>query len=113
MLMEMLFPGPVVTVVYGGQEALERAAKQRPAIALLDMEMPGMDGEALAHALRALFPDPAPLLIAISGNVVRLAQADGNGIFDHCMTKPVDVDALARIVGNRLAMLEGGSHDDP
>lgn len=104
--MEMLFPGPVVTVAYGGQEALEQASKQRPDIALLDMEMPGMDGEALARALRALFADQTPLLIAVSGNVLRLEEAIGHSVFDHCMTKPIDVDALTRMVGNRLAMLD-------
>lgn len=65
--LEMSLPGATVCVTHGGQEALEQASRQRPDIAVIDIEMPGMDGQALAHALRALYPDPAPLLIASRG----------------------------------------------
>ena len=103
LVMEMNFPETQVLVNYGGRQALDCATRQRPDIALLDMEMPEIDGEALAHTLRSLYPGAAPLLIALSGNLGRLEQALGNGSFDRCMSKPVDIDALTRWVQQRLA----------
>ncbi len=70
---------------------------------MLDLEMPGMDGERLAEALRTLFPGNPPLLIALSGNVVRLVQIKGNGIFDHHLSKPIDVKALKLLIQERFA----------
>ncbi|MET1116229.1 MAG: response regulator [Comamonas sp.] len=108
LVMEMDFPKSLVAVTYGAREALERGSRQRPDVALLDMEMPEMDGEALARALRVLYPGQAPLLIALSGNLPLLEEARGNGVFDCCMSKPIDVDALVRMVEKRLAAIEAG-----
>lgn len=113
LVMGMQFPQFVVAVTYGGKEALGRASTQRPDIALIDMEMPEMDGEALGHALRALFPDPVPLLIALSGNVARLEEVRSKGIFDQCMSKPIDIDALIRMVRKRLAVVDLGPSPAP
>ena len=42
---------PVVTAV-NGQDALEKAAKERPALIITDILMPRMDGYSLAHNIR-------------------------------------------------------------
>ena len=97
-ILEMLLPEAVVQVAYGGLAALETAKQCRPDAAVLDLEMPEFDGEKLAMALRAAFPDATPLLIALSGNVSRLATVGGNGTFDHHMSKPADVDGLVRFL---------------
>lgn len=39
--------------VEGGSEALACLARERPALALLDVEMPGLDGSAVLRAIRA------------------------------------------------------------
>lgn len=113
LVMEMHFSQSAVTITYGGPEALNRASSQRPDIALLDLEMPEIDGEELARALRTMFPDQAPLLVALSGNPDRLDQARGSGIFDRVMSKPIDIDALIRMVGKRLATVELGQSPAP
>jgi CheY-like chemotaxis protein len=97
-ILGMLLPEAVVRVVYCGRAALEAAQQQRPDAAVLDLEMPELDGEKLAMALRSSFPDAAPLLIALSGNVSRLAAVRSNGAFDHHMSKPADVDSLVRLL---------------
>ena len=102
MLLEMLLPKVEVVVRYGGQAAVQYATKHRPVAAILDLDMPGMNGEELAQALRRMFEDQPPLLVALSGNVVRLSQIQGNGLFDHHLSKPVDPDAIARLLNGRL-----------
>ena len=58
-----------------GREALERVAEERPAIVLLDLMMPVMDGVAFAHALRAQYTeDDIPIVvISADGNPQRAA----------------------------------------
>lgn len=64
--------------------------------------MPAMQGDKLAFALRGSFPDNPPLLIALSGSVVRLAELQDNGAFDHHFIKPVDVDGLLHVLAYRV-----------
>lgn len=109
----MRFPESAVVVSYGGPEALDIASRERPDVALLDMEMPQGGGEALARALRAIYPGQAPLFIAISANTVLLDLVSRNGIFDHFIIKPIDVPALMRMVEKRLAVIEDGSSMAP
>ena len=98
LLLGLHLPQAAVRVAHGGQAGLDLAIRERPDAAILDLEMPGLDGEALAFALRAAYPDAAPLLIALSGNVVRLAQIRGNGAFDHHFGKPADVNSLVGLL---------------
>ena len=46
------FKGYPVITARNGQEALEKIARERPALVITDILMPRMDGYALAHNLR-------------------------------------------------------------
>lgn len=102
MVLGMHFPQAKVCVAHDGHAALDLASRQRPDVAILDLEMPGIDGETLALTLRASFPHSAPLLIALSGNVARLAASRGNGAFDHRLSKPAELDVLVPLLTKAL-----------
>lgn len=102
MLFELAFPQAKVCVAYGAMDALERASQDAPDVAVLDIEMPHMDGVELAKALRTALPTNMPLLIALSGNVLRLSEERHSDNFDHLLSKPTDVDALIRLMSPRL-----------
>jgi CheY-like chemotaxis protein len=57
LLLGLHLPQAAVRVAHGGQTGLELAIRERPDAAVLDLEMPGLDGEALAFALRPAYPD--------------------------------------------------------
>ncbi|MCU0579738.1 MAG: response regulator [Desulfobacterota bacterium] len=84
-----------------GDEALEIFAKVRPAIVLLDLKMPGMDGMEVLQRLRVL--DPSLLVIVITGyaTVETAIEAMKQGAYDF-IPKPFEPDQL-RIVVNRAA----------
>ncbi|MEF3073433.1 transporter substrate-binding domain-containing protein [Methylobacter sp. Wu1] len=87
--------GHEVLLAYDGYTALEIAQAERPQVALLDIGLPGMDGYAVARALRQ---DPALKrmhLIALSGygREVDRETARTAG-FNSYLTKPVDFDEL-------------------
>lgn len=103
MILGMHFPHATVGVAHGAQAALDLAARQRPDVVISDLEMPTMDGERLAVTLRACIAGAAPVLIALSGNVVRLSALRGAGVFDHQFSKPVDVASLVRLIEQAYA----------
>ena len=75
-----------------GEEALVRVEARRPAVILLDLMMPVMDGVAFAQALR-LRPavrDVPIVVISADGNPQRAASVGASGY----LAKPFDIDAL-------------------
>jgi CheY-like chemotaxis protein len=85
--------GEPVVVARDGHEAIARAHQHRPAVVVLDIGLPGVDGYAVAQALRA---DPATAgtwLIALTATGTPREAARAG--FDQFLWKPVDVEHLA------------------
>jgi PAS domain S-box-containing protein len=97
MLLEAL--GAEVSVVHSGADALEAFARVAPALVLLDIGMPGMDGYEVARRIRASHPGQPVSIVALTGwgqeEDRRRARAAG---FDHHLTKPADMDVLQRLL---------------
>ena len=72
----------------------------RPDVVILDVNMPGMSGFAVAREIRTRRGIAAPLLIAISGKWTRKEdQQLGEGIgFDHYLLKPCEPAEIIRIL---------------
>jgi two-component system CheB/CheR fusion protein len=95
LLLEM--NGHHAEAVTSGQAALEHIARRAPDLVVCDLGMPGMDGYAVARALKASHPDLP--LIALTGfahpdDLQRAFQAG----FDFHIAKPVDPKTLAAAV---------------
>jgi CheY-like chemotaxis protein len=103
--MILRFLGADVRVVHDGRAALDAFQTYGPAVVLLDIGMPGMDGYEVARQIRSRFPDRRTALVALTGwgqeEDRRRAREAG---FDHHLIKPADVGALqvllASIAGN-------------
>lgn len=93
-IIESEHPGDVVDVAYDGAQALAMAEANRPDIAVLDLEMPLLDGQAAAERIKARYADHPPVLVALSGNVSRLAAMRPGHPFARLLRKPLDVDEL-------------------
>jgi two-component system CheB/CheR fusion protein len=80
-----------------GQEAVDLATSFRPAVALLDIGMPKVNGYDAATRIRATLP--GVLLVAMTGwgqeEDMRKATAAG---FDHHLVKPVNPQQLERLL---------------
>jgi len=85
----------VVTAMEGG-EALQRVAEEMPAVILLDMKMPGMDGWEFAREFRDRYDHQAPIVVltAAEDAAGRAAEIGAEGY----LGKPFDIDDLLRTV---------------
>jgi two-component system, NarL family, response regulator DesR len=65
----------VVAEVSAGDQVVPAAREHGPEVALLDIEMPGMDGLEAAAALRREVPDCIPLILTTFGRPAYLRRA--------------------------------------
>jgi CheY-like chemotaxis protein len=89
-----------------GEEGLEVAARSRPDLVLMDLQLPGMDGAEALKRLRNGVLDPAVPVAAVTALAMpqdRAAAADAG--FDGWIEKPISVRALpgqvAELLGRR------------
>ena len=100
MLVEALVAnGHEAHVAHDGPAGLAACAEFRPAVALLDIGLPGMDGHALAERLRALPGMETLRIVAVTGygdqSYRRRSRTAG---FDRHLVKPIDLNALERML---------------
>lgn len=84
--------GLTVVCAEDGATALAATLAHRPAIALLDICMPGMNGVEAAIAIRYELGEGAPVLIALSALTNgRLDTVRESGVFDAVYEKTKDI----------------------
>src|SRR5579883_1244461 len=83
-----------------GLAAIRAAERFAPAIALIDLSLPSLDGFGVAEGLREMPVTRDCLLIAMTGwsTDEHAARARAAG-FDKHLVKPISVDALMRALG--------------
>jgi CheY-like chemotaxis protein len=92
--------GHQVSVAGNGPEGVEMAFSIRPEVALIDIGLPGLDGNEVARRIRELLGGEEIALIAMTGygqpeDRRRALQAG----FDRYLVKPVDPAELSRLLG--------------
>lgn len=92
--MLMGIEGHTVYVAYDGEEAVDLALQVLPHVAILDIGMPRLDGNAAACHMRSRLPDHPMLIVSVSGRSATDAQRSSAPWFDHQFTKPVDLGVL-------------------
>jgi CheY-like chemotaxis protein len=99
--------GHEARVAYGGEEALEAAASERPDVVLLDIDLPDVPGLEVARRLRA---DPRTRdirLVALTGFGQREdRRRTREAGFDEHLVKPVDPKELKKLLES---ILPGGT----
>jgi CheY-like chemotaxis protein len=93
-----------VTVARTGTEALQHAREEQPALIVMDMQMPGMDGMEATRRIRedsalAALPIIALTALAMPGDDERFLAAGANDY----LSKPVDLKKLVQAIEKHLA----------
>lgn len=99
----------VVAEAATGDEALAMAHRYRPDVAILDLQMPGPDGIAVAETLRAELPSCASVIVTSHGRPGHLKRALAAGVRGF-LPKTVSARVLADVV---RTVHGGGRYVDP
>jgi CheY-like chemotaxis protein len=92
--------GHEVEVAHDGLEALHAARRKRPDFLLLDITLPGLDGFAVASALRGEPGFGALRIVALTGWVGEEERRRSREVgIDHYLVKPVDLAFIESLLG--------------
>jgi CheY-like chemotaxis protein len=100
--------GHKVSVAGSGPEGVEMAFAVRPEVALIDIGLPGLDGNEVARRIRSILDEDEMSLIAMTGygqpeDRRRALQAG----FDRYLVKPVDPAVLSQLLNEARHRGEG------
>ena len=82
-----------VTTVNGGEKALDVACKQPIDIALVDLKMPGMDGQETLEALKKEHKWMEIVILTGHGTIDSAASCSRSGAYSY-LQKPYELDQL-------------------
>lgn len=93
--------GYVVTTAGDAEEALLALSASRPAVILMDLQLPGMDGLELTRRLKADAATRDVVVIALTAYAMKgdEERAFAAGCDDY-VTKPIDVEALPQRIAS-------------
>jgi eukaryotic-like serine/threonine-protein kinase len=112
MALKREFPGARIECVADGSAALEAFDRRRPSLAIIDLQMPNLDGLQLTGLLRARDGTDAVPIVVISGSGgpaewKRLSAMGADGF----LLKPVNVKDVLTLA--RRALAERTSNPPP
>lgn len=99
--------GYSVRTASDGQQALETLADFRPAIVLLDVRMPGLDGVEVLRRIRTLDTSVAVIMVTANEDIELARETLKLGAFDY-VAKPFDFGYLDQAVTLGLIQSGGG-----
>jgi len=102
------FQGYQIIETDNAEEGIRLARERRPALILMDLHLPGIDG---IEALGRLRSDPETKRIPVIAVTASAMTEDNRKIvaagFDGLQTKPIHVKEFLRAVGDMIARFEG------
>lgn len=103
--------GFVVTTAPDGEEAIEEIEHGTFDVVVLDVRMPGMNGEQVFHEIRRRRPGLPIVMLTGHGTIAQAFRTSKDGVFDY-LAKPCDVEILADVLRRATADLDR-EYDDP
>ncbi len=91
--------GCVTQIAHGGPEALDCVRQFKPSVALVDIEMPVMDGYEVARRMRSESELAGMTIIAVSGySEPSVRERSMEAGFDAYFVKPVNPELLLALI---------------
>lgn len=85
--------GCAVLTAISGEEALEKLKLQNVHVVILDVKMPGMDGNETLKAIKTLYPLVEVIMLTGHGTMDSAIDGLKSGAFDY-LVKPADIDDI-------------------
>lgn len=90
-----------VELCWNSNNAMDQLERFQPGLVLLDLNMPGIRGEALLSAIRAQYPEVSVIVVTAVNDVVTAVQCLKAGA-DDFLVKPVDENRLITTIKRSL-----------
>ena len=102
-------PGVRLVSAVEGLSGLQLARQHRPDLVLLDLHLPDLAGDELLHRLKAVpeLADTKVVVVSADATPSRIREMLDLGVEGY-LTKPVDVEALLRLVDYEIGAKQGG-----
>jgi nitrogen regulation protein NR(I) len=98
--------GHTALIAANADEAVRLVRTRAPAVAFLDVRMPGKDGLAALAEIKAVQPQLPVIVMTAYGTLQTAASALGQGAFDY-IGKPIELDQLRRVLRRALHSASG------
>lgn len=86
-----------VKTTFSGEEGVEAASKEAFDVAVVDLQMPGIDGIEVQRRLKDLQPDLPCIILTGHGSVEKAIESGQYNAFKF-LSKPVDMDTLIETI---------------
>lgn len=97
--------GYAIETAADGVDALAAYDASRPEVVKLDVQMPHMDGHAVAREIRRMRVVPRPFLLAVTGLGAPVDRAESlKAGFDHHFVKPAHLPAILAAIASHTTI---------
>ncbi len=99
----------VIAQATDGDEALEKIVALKPTVAILDVNMPGLNGQRLTHRLKSENSSTRVILLTGYDSVEQAIHAMIAGASGYCVkdTTPIELTRIVRMVADGKYVVEG------
>jgi DNA-binding NtrC family response regulator len=94
--------GYATAVAHAGEEGVRLAEEGRPAVAVVDIRLPGIDGLDVLKRMRKVSPHTDVVMTTAYAPASSTTEAMEYGAFDY-LGKPLDLDKLRGVIEKALA----------
>jgi DNA-binding NtrC family response regulator len=95
------FEGHSCRLASNAEEAMRLIADHRPALVMMDVRMPGVDGLSALKQIRSAFPDIYVVMMTGYGTSQTSIDAIRAGAYDY-LTKPLDLEEIRAVIRKAL-----------
>jgi two-component system, sensor histidine kinase len=100
--------GYLAVAVYDGQEAVEACARLEPDLAILDVQMPVLDGCAAARLIRKGAHPPGTIAVLSGLRHWEEPMKSHGGLFDVRLAKPARMEQLVELLTHAFGTARDG-----
>lgn len=90
-----------VSTAKDGIEGIEITRAFNPHVAIVDLQMPKMDGIETCARLKEILPDIVTIILTAHGSIPSAVKAIKQGVYDY-LPKPYDNDRMLTVVKNAM-----------
>jgi len=98
--------------VGSGAEAIEEVKRRALDVVILDVQMPGMDGNRALAEIKKIKPELQVIMLTGHGTPDSMVKGLREGVFDY-LAKPCDIDMLAKKIRAAYAKEKPVAHEEP